>query len=47
MNIRHIDAIDIEKIQADPDEMLNKILDNMKLEARQKIRSLRVCQLMI
>lgn len=26
-----LDAIDIEKIQADPDEMLNKILDNMKL----------------
>ena len=26
-----IDAIDIEKIKADPDEMLNKILDNMKL----------------
>lgn len=26
-----IDAIDIGKIQADPDEMLNKILDNMKL----------------
>ena len=26
-----LDAIDIEKIQADSDEMLNKILDNMKL----------------
>ena len=26
-----LDAIDIEKIQADPDEMLNKILENMKL----------------
>ena len=26
-----LDAIDIEKIKADPDEMLNKILDNMKL----------------
>ena len=26
-----LDAIDIEKIQVDPDEMLNKILDNMKL----------------
>ena len=26
-----LDAIDIEKIQAAPDEMLNKILDNMKL----------------
>lgn len=26
-----LDAIDIEKIQADPDEMLNKMLDNMKL----------------
>ena len=26
-----LDAIDIGKIQADPDEMLNKILDNMKL----------------
>ena len=26
-----IDAIDIEKIKVDPDEMLNKILDNMKL----------------
>ena len=26
-----LDAIDIEKIQADPDEMLNKIFDNMKL----------------
>ena len=26
-----LDAIDIEKIQADPDEMLNKILDDMKL----------------
>ena len=26
-----LDAIDIEKIQAVPDEMLNKILDNMKL----------------
>lgn len=26
-----LDAIDIEKIQADPDKMLNKILDNMKL----------------
>lgn len=26
-----LDAIDIEKIQADPDEVLNKIFDNMKL----------------
>lgn len=26
-----LDAIDIEKIQADPEEMLNKIFDNMKL----------------
>lgn len=26
-----LDAIDIEKIQADPDELLNKIFDNMKL----------------
>ena len=26
-----LDEIDIEKIQADPDEMLNKIFDNMKL----------------
>lgn len=26
-----LDAIDIEKIQADPDELLNKILENMKL----------------
>lgn len=26
-----LDAMDIEKIQADPDEMLNKILDNMRL----------------